>query len=119
MQSALPTNDRGEIAPIILRVKNLSVFEEKKKHVKFTQEDKPMNARSIPAHFDGEHILLDETIELEPNTMLIVTVLPKHDSEREEWLYLSGKRLENAYEPDEEDYSLDLIKEVNPLYEGR
>lgn len=78
-----------------------------------------MNTRSVPAHFDGEHILLDETIELEPNTKLLVTVLPKHDSEREEWLYLSSKRLEDAYESDEEEYSLDLIKEVNPLYEGR
>jgi hypothetical protein len=91
----------------------------KEKHVKFTQEDKPMHTRSVPAHFDGEHVLLDEAIALEPNTKLIVTVLPKHDIEREEWLYLSSKRLENAYETDEEEYSLDLIKEVNPLYEGR
>ena len=31
--------------------------------------------QSIPAHFDGEHILLDEPVELKPNTKLIVTVL--------------------------------------------
>jgi hypothetical protein len=30
---------------------------------------------------------------------------------------LSGKRLENAYSSDEIEYSLDLIKEVNPEYE--
>lgn len=79
-----------------------------------------MNNRSVPAHFDCEHILLDETIELEPNTKLIVTVLPKHDDiEREGWLYLSSKRLENVYGTDEEEYSLDLTEEVNPLYEGR
>ena len=34
-----------------------------------------MSNVSIPAHFDGERILLDEPIELEPNTKLIVTVL--------------------------------------------
>ncbi len=78
-----------------------------------------MNVTSCLAHFDGEHILLDESLELEPNTKLIVTILPKHDVEREEWLNLSSKRLEDAYDPDEIEYSLDLIKEVNPEYEGR
>ena len=78
-----------------------------------------MDAISIPAHFDGERILLDEPIELEPNTRLIVTVLPNHDAEREAWLRLSGKGLADAYGADEEEYSLDLIKEANPEYEGR
>ncbi len=45
-----------------------------------------MDSVSIPAHFDGQQILLDEPCELEPNTRLIVTVLPNHDSERESWL---------------------------------
>ena len=53
-----------------------------------------MNAISIPAHFDGERILLDKPVELELNTKLIVTVLPKQDAEREAWLRLSGKMLE-------------------------
>ena len=78
-----------------------------------------MDTISIPAHFDGERILLDEPVELEPNTRLIVTVLPNHDAERESWLRLSGKRLEDAYSEDEEEYSLDLIKEANPKDEGR
>ncbi len=60
----------------------------------------------IAAHFDGEHILLDEPVELEPNTKLLVTVLPK-DADREVWLELSKKRLA-AYANDEEEYSLDL-----------
>jgi hypothetical protein len=64
----------------------------------------------IPAHFDGEHILLDEPVELEPNTKLLVTVLPK-DVERAEWLQVSLKRLQAAYDDGEEEYSLDLIKE--------
>jgi hypothetical protein len=78
-----------------------------------------MDKISVLAHFDGERILLDQELKLEPNTKLIVTVLPKHDVEREEWMNLSSKRLEDAYDPDELEYSLDLIKEVNPEYEGR
>jgi len=66
--------------------------------------------QTIAAHFDGEHILLDEPVELEPNTKLLVTVLPK-DSEREAWLQVSKKRLAEAYSDDEEEYSLDLIKD--------
>jgi hypothetical protein len=78
-----------------------------------------MDTISIPAHFDGEHILLDEPVELEPNTKLIVTILPKDDVENESWLHLSGKRLADAYAEDEVEYSLDSVKEANPEYEGR
>ncbi|PYS89517.1 MAG: hypothetical protein DMF64_17575 [Acidobacteria bacterium] len=78
-----------------------------------------MDTISIPAHFDGERILLDEPVELEPNTRLIVTVLPNHDAERASWLRLSGERLADAYGKDEEEYSSDVIKEANPEYEGR
>ncbi len=78
-----------------------------------------MDTISIPAHFDGERILLDEPVELKPNTRLIVTILPNHDAERGSWLRLSTKKLEDAYSEDEEEYSLDLIKEANPEYEGR
>jgi hypothetical protein len=78
-----------------------------------------MDAVSIPAHFDGQQILLDEPCELEPNARLIVTVLPNHDSEREAWLRLSADRLSRAYGNNEEEYSLDLIKDPNPDYEGR
>lgn len=79
-----------------------------------------MSNVSIPAHFDGERILLDEPVELEPNTKLIVTVLGKSDTEHESWLRLSNQGLENAYGTDEDEYSLDLIREANPEYdEGR
>jgi len=65
---------------------------------------------TIPAHFDGEHIVLDEPVELEPNTKLLITVLPK-DADREAWLELSKKRLAEAYSDDEEEYSLTLSKD--------
>jgi hypothetical protein len=78
-----------------------------------------MDTISIPAHFDGERILLDEPIELQPNTRLMIMVLPNHDAERESWLHLSREKLEDAYDEDEEEYSLNSIKEANPEYEGR
>jgi len=78
-----------------------------------------MKTVSISAHFDGEHILLDEPFHLEPNTKLLVTILPKEDVEHESWMELSGERLQEASGVDEEGYSLDLIKEENPEYEGR
>ena len=70
----------------------------------------------IPAHFDGQHILLDEPVELEPNTKLLVTVLPK-DVESNEWYALSVKRLEEAYGEDEPEYEAELITDLNPDYE--
>jgi hypothetical protein len=51
----------------------------------------------IPAHFDGERILLDEPVELEPNTKLIIQVLPKSDPEREAWLGMSRAWFESAF----------------------
>jgi hypothetical protein len=75
-------------------------------------------SQTIPAHFDGEHILLDEAVELEPNAKLLVTVLPK-DVEDEAWHALSAQRLQDAYAAEEEEYPLDLIKQQNAEYETR
>ena len=76
---------------------------------------------ALPAHFDGERICLDESFEPEPEARLIVTILPKQetDSEHEAWLFPSGRRLEDAYGKNEPEYSSDLLKEVNPDYEAR
>ena len=76
---------------------------------------------AVPAHFDGERICLDEPFDLEPNAKLIVTILPgqKSDNEHEAWLQLSGQRLFDAYGENEPEYSSNLLKEVNPDYEGR
>jgi len=64
---------------------------------------------------------LDEPYELEPGTELLVTVLPKRptDDEQEGWFTLSRNGLEAAYADNEIDYSLKMIKEANPEYEGR
>jgi len=69
-------------------------------------------SQTIPAHFDGQYILLDEPVELEPNTKLLVTIL-SNDEEEEAWRRLSAKRLHDAYADEEEEYPLKLIKEPN------
>lgn len=80
-----------------------------------------MSPRTLRAHFDGKQIRLEEPCQLEPNTQLLVVVLPKQsrDDEQDEWLRLSQRALENAYGEEEPAYSLDAIKEPNPDYERR
>ncbi|HEX8598398.1 MAG TPA: hypothetical protein VF952_07770 [Chloroflexia bacterium] len=82
-----------------------------------------MDGKTLRAHFDGQQIVLDEPFELEPDTELLVTVLPKEqveeDAEQQAWLNLSLTRLQDAYSEHEPEYSLDMIKEPNPHYEGR
>lgn len=79
-----------------------------------------MESITLRAHFDGKQILLDDPVELEPDTQLMVTVLPKsEDGERSDWMRLSLESLARAYGDDEPEYSLDLIKEPNPEYEGK
>ena len=75
---------------------------------------------AVPAHFDGERICLDEPFDLEPNAKLIVTILPgrESDSEHTAWSRLSSQRLKDAYGENEPEYSAELLKEVNPDYEG-
>lgn len=80
-----------------------------------------MNTITLPAHFDGDKIVLDEPFDMEPNTRLIVTILSKEqsDPEREDWANLAMESLERAYGDDEPEYTLDMIKEFNPEYKGR
>jgi len=79
-----------------------------------------MQSITLRAHFDGKQILLDEPVDLEPDTQLMVTVLPKSENgEDSDWTRLSLESLARAYGDDEPEYSLDLIKEPNPEYEGR
>lgn len=77
-----------------------------------------MKAVTLTAHFDGEHIQLDEPYALPPQRRLLVTILPQDadDEEREEWGNLAAQGLASAYGPDEPEYSLDLLEEKNPEY---
>ena len=74
-----------------------------------------MDARTLCAHFDGQQIVLDEPFEQEPDTELLVTVLPREqpdeDDERQAWLKLAEKRLQDAYGEDEPEYPSSLVRE--------
>lgn len=78
-----------------------------------------METITLPAHFDGSQIRLDEPFEMEPDTKLMVTVLPKQqeDGERRDWRLLSQMGLQGAYGEDEPEYSLAMLKEANPDYD--
>jgi hypothetical protein len=80
-----------------------------------------MPSQTVRAHFDGEHIRLDEPCMLEPDTPLLVIVLPKQHAENEhaDWIRLSQQTLANAYGAEEPAYSLDAIIESNPAYARR
>jgi hypothetical protein len=78
-----------------------------------------MEIVNLPAHFDGKHILLNEPYELEPNAKLVVSVIQLDDENEDELTNFSLANLERAYSADEPEYSLDLIKQPNPAYEGK
>jgi len=61
--------------------------------------------QSIPAHYDGSQVLLDEAVELRPDTRLIVTVLPDLDSDRDDFIRMSTTALNEAYSDDEVEYT--------------
>ena len=80
-----------------------------------------MNTITLRAHFDGEKIVLDEPFDLEPNTQLVVMVVPdgQLDQEREDWANLAMESLARAYGDDEPDYDTVEIKVANPYYDPK
>lgn len=73
---------------------------------------------TLPAHYDGNSIVLDIPYNLQPSDKLLVTVL-QYDSginEKEEWIASSLSQLNSAYSEDEPEYPQSLIKEPNPEY---
>ena len=50
---------------------------------------------------------------------MVISVIQMQDEERADWTDFSLTSLERAYGEEEPEYSLDLIKEANPKYEGR
>lgn len=80
-----------------------------------------MSSITVPAHFDGKQILLDEPIELKPNEKLLVTVLSNDPgaAERDDWVAFAKHALSRAYSDDEPEYTSSMIKEPNPKYAPR
>ena len=69
-----------------------------------------MKTVTLSAHFDGEHIQLDEPFQLSAQARLLVMVLPEFptDSERQDWYALSKAGLARAYSDDEPYYPASL-----------
>ncbi len=72
---------------------------------------------TLRAHFDGEHIVLDEPYEIPANTPLEVTVLASEGSElereraeRANWAAVSAWSLARAYGDDEPEYTVADLK---------
>ena len=63
----------------------------------------------LKAHYDGQHIILDEPFELPANAPLMVTVFAP-DAERSEWVALGARGFARAYGDDEPEYSAADIK---------
>lgn len=69
-----------------------------------------MPLMSIPAHYDGEQVLLDEKVALKPNARLIVTVLDDAEDDREAFLRFASGSLAAAYSDDEVEYTVADVK---------
>lgn len=69
-----------------------------------------MPLMSIPAHFDGTQVLLDEKVALPLNARLLVTVLDGSNEDREEFLQLAANSLATAYSNEEVEYTAADLK---------
>lgn len=69
-----------------------------------------MPLMSIPAHYDGTQVLLDEKVSLPLNSRLLVTVLDDSDDDREQFLQLAFNSLATAYSDEEVEYTAADLK---------
>jgi hypothetical protein len=67
---------------------------------------------TLKAHFNGEHIQLDESYELPRDAQLLVTLLSPSpfDAERAAWSNFAAESLSRAYGNDEPKYTMEDIK---------
>jgi len=81
-----------------------------------------MKTVTLSAIFDGQQIRLEEDYPLPKDARLLVTVLPapgeRENEFRRGWYRLAAESLAGAYGPQEPEYTLDMLKETNPDYEG-
>lgn len=79
-----------------------------------------MQSVTLRAHFNGTQVVLDEPFSFEPDTKLLVTIVPDADDvERDEWMRFAALNLNAAYGDEEPEYTMDDLIEVNPDYEPR
>jgi hypothetical protein len=66
---------------------------------------------------DATLLRLLEPIQLPKFTRVVISVLPAQSNERAAWLQASAGWLSQAYSDDEPEYSIDLVKTLNPDFE--
>lgn len=84
-----------------------------------------MNAHRIETVVEANGTLVLKELPFQEGKAVEVIVLERQihstdslQEEREDWTQLAMESLERGYGDYEPEYSLDLIKEVNPEYEG-
>lgn len=68
-----------------------------------------MPSAVLRAHYDGEHIVLDEPFDLPAHAPLMVTVIAP-EAERSAWTALGLQGLARAYGDDEPEYTTADLK---------
>ncbi|SMO78429.1 hypothetical protein [Gracilimonas mengyeensis] len=71
--------------------------------------------KALKGTYDGEQIQLEEDVKLKKDSKLLVILLDEED----EWTDVSAKSINRAYEEDEPEYKLSMVKEPNPAYESQ
>ncbi|HUG10944.1 MAG TPA: hypothetical protein VMM36_08015 [Opitutaceae bacterium] len=64
---------------------------------------------TLPAHFDGEQIRLDEPYKLQKDARLLV-VLMAEPAEHEKWTAVSEAALVRVYGSDEPEYTIEDVR---------
>jgi hypothetical protein len=76
-----------------------------------------MRAIETTAFFDDKGELKIENLPKIKNQKVKLLILME-ETEQNEWYKLSEKSLSNAYDDNEPDYSLNMVKEPNPDYKS-
>lgn len=70
-----------------------------------------MPAVTLKAHYAGERIILEEPLDMPPNSPLMVTVTPRTEAGvNEDWISAARKGLAAAYGSDEPEYGVEDLR---------
>ena len=67
---------------------------------------------------DSRHLKLKRPIKIAPGSTVIITIEAAEGvAEEQEWYLVSSQGLAEAYDENEPDYSLEMVKIPNPEYQ--
>lgn len=61
-------------------------------------------------------LIVDELLPVHNKQVRVVLLIEEDEQERKDWIKLSVEGLSRAYGPDEPEYAVDMVKEINPKY---